>query len=133
MRAHDGRVEHLDQMRGRTHRGERVEEGFENVSLAQSVEAFPHAVPSTKAFRQRPPSDVFDGEEMKGFEEPPVILGLPSTWRKAGAKHHKRVRPISSFIFVDMRSGPRFGRRPSCRIQLGNPKNIICQNFVHTA
>src|SRR3984957_17004008 len=135
MRAHDCRVEHLDQVRGRTHRGERVEEGFENASLAQPVEALPHAVPSTKAFRQSPPSDVLDGEEMERLEEAPVILGLPSTSRKAGAKHRKRVRPI---LIVHLR---RHALRPpirsetyeSCLIQPRNPKNLTHPKFVHTA
>src|ERR1700722_18045336 len=65
----------LDQMRGRTHRGERVEEGFENASLAQPVEALPYAVPRTETFRQSPAPDVFDGEEMKPFEEAPPAAG----------------------------------------------------------
>jgi hypothetical protein len=82
MRAYDRRVEHLDQVRGRTHRGKRVEEGFEDASLAQSVEAFPYAVPGTKAFRQGAPSNVLDREEMERLEEPPIIFGLPSTSRK---------------------------------------------------
>ena len=94
MRAHDRRVEHLDHVGGRTHRGKRVKEGFEDPSLAQSVEAFPHAVPRTKAFRQGAPSNVLDGEEMERLEEAPVILGLPSPSREAGAKHRKRMRPI---------------------------------------
>src|SRR6202044_811408 len=94
MRAHDRRVEHLDQVRGRTHRGKRVKEGFEDASLAQSVEAFPHAVPGTKAVRQGAPSNVLEGEEMERLEEAPVILGLPSPSRQASAKYRKRVPPI---------------------------------------
>jgi hypothetical protein len=79
MRAHDGRVEHLDQMCRGTHGGERIEEGLENASLAQPVKALPHAVPMTKAFRQSPPSNILDREEMKGFEEPSVIFGLANS------------------------------------------------------
>jgi ATP-dependent Clp protease ATP-binding subunit ClpX len=45
-------------MRGRTHRGERVEEGFEDAGLAQSVEAFPYAVPRSEAFRLGAPPNV---------------------------------------------------------------------------
>ncbi len=135
MRAHDRRVDHLDQVRGRTHRGKRVEEGFEDASLAQSVEAFPHAVPGTKAFRQGAPSNVLDREEMERFEEPPVIVGLPSTPRKAGAKHRKRMRPIP--IVHLRRHAPRPPIRSetyeSCLIQLRNPKNLIHRKFVHTA
>jgi hypothetical protein len=78
MCAHDGRIEHLDEMRGRTHGGERIKEGFENAGLAQPVEALPNAVPRTKALRQSPPANVLDREEMKGFEEAPIILGFPS-------------------------------------------------------
>jgi hypothetical protein len=83
MCAHDGRIEHLDEMRGRTHGGERIKEGFENAGLAQPVEALPNAVPRTKALRQSPPANVLDREEMKGFEEAPIILGLPRAPRSA--------------------------------------------------
>ena len=77
MCAHDRRIEHLDEVRGRTHRSERVEEGFENAGLAQSVEAFPHAVPRAEALRQSAPPNVLDGEEMERFKEALVIFGLP--------------------------------------------------------
>jgi len=94
MRAHDGGVEHLKEMRRRTHRCERVEEGLEDAGLAQAIEALPHAVPRAEALRQRAPANVLDGEEMKRLEEAAVVVGLPSTPRQAGAKHRKRVRPI---------------------------------------
>jgi hypothetical protein len=135
MRAHDGRVEPLDQMHGRTHRGERVEEGFENASLAQPVEALPYAVPRTETFRQSPAPDVFDGEEMKPFEEAPVVFGFPASPGKAPAKCRQRVRPI--FLIHPCRHAPRspnqpetYGSRP---IQLRNPKKLIHLIFVHSA
>jgi hypothetical protein len=49
MSAHDGRIDHLDEVRRRTHRCERVEAGFEDTRFAQSVEALPYAVPMTEA------------------------------------------------------------------------------------
>ena len=115
MSAHDGGVEHLKEMRRGAHRRERVEEGLEDASLAQAIEALPHAVPMTEALRQRAPAHVLDGEEMKRLEEAAVVLGLPSAPRQAG--------------------GLRFGRSPveSCLIQLRNPKNASCRKFVHTA
>jgi hypothetical protein len=72
---------------------------------------------------------------MERLEEAPVILGLPSTSRKAGAKHRKRVRPI---LIVHLR---RHALRPpirsetyeSCLIQPRNPKNLTHPKFVHTA
>jgi hypothetical protein len=134
MRAHDRRVEHLDQVRGRTHRGKRVKEGFEDPSLAQSVEAFPHAVPGTKAFRQGAPSNVLDREEMERLKEAPVIAALPSSPGKAGAKHRQGVRPI--FLIHLCRHAPRPPIRSetyeSCLIQPRNPKNLIRPKFVHT-
>ena len=51
MSAHDGGVEHLKEMRRRTHGRERVEKGLEDASLAQTIEALPHAVPRTEALR----------------------------------------------------------------------------------
>ena len=135
MGAHDGRVEHLDEMRGRTHGGERIKEGFKNAGLAQPVEALPNAVPSTEALRQSPPANILDREEMKGFEKAPIVLGFPSTPGKAGPKHHKRMRPI--FLVHPCRHAPRSPNQPetyeSRPIQQGNPKTFIHHKFVHTA
>ena len=94
MRAHDGGVEHLKEMRGGTHRRERVEEGLEDAGLAQPLEALPYAVPMTEALRQRAPANVLDGEEMKRLEKAAVVLGFPSTPGKASPEHRERVRPI---------------------------------------
>ena len=94
MRAHDGRIEHLNEMRRRTHGCERVEEGLEDASLAQAIEALPHAVPMAEAFRQSAPANVLDGEEMQRLEEAAIVLSFPPATRQAGAKHRKRVRPI---------------------------------------
>ena len=100
-------------MRGRTHRGERVKEGFENAGLAEPVKAFPYAVPGAEALRKSAPPDVLDCEEMERLEEAAVVLGFPSASWQAGAKHCERVRPTpSSSILVDMRPGLlQFGRR----------------------
>lgn len=94
MSAHDGGVEHLNEVRRGTHRRERVEEGLEDTSLAQAIEALPHAVPMSEAIRQRAPADVLDGEEMQRLEEAAIVLGLPPAARQAGAEHPKRMRPI---------------------------------------
>jgi hypothetical protein len=94
MSAHDSRVEHLNEMGGGAHRGERVEERLEHAGLAQAVEALPDAVPMAEAFRQRTPANVLDGEEVQRFEEAAIILSFPPATRQAGAKHRKRVRPI---------------------------------------
>jgi len=72
---------------------------------------------------------------MQRFEEAAIVHGLPPASWKAGAKHRKRMRPI---LIVHLR---RHAPRPpirsetyeSCRIQLGNPKKLICRKFVHTA
>src|ERR1700730_2172664 len=108
--------------RGRTHRGKRVEEGFEDASLAQSVEAFPYAVPGTKAFRQGAPSNVLDREEMERLKEAPAITALPSSPGKAGAKHRQRVRPIFLIHLCRHASRPpiRSETYESCLIQ---PRN----------
>ena len=89
----------------------------------------------TKAFRQSPPPDVLDREEMKGFEKAPVILGFPSAPRKAGAKHRKRMRPIllihpCRHVAQSPIRSETYESRP---IQHGNPKKIINRKFVHTA
>jgi hypothetical protein len=134
MRAHDGGVEHLNEMGGRTHGRERVEEGFENAALAQPIEASPHAIPGTEALRQRAPANVLDGEEMKRLEEAAVVLGFPAATGQAGPEHRKRVRPI---VLIHLcRHAPRPLIRSesyeSCLIQQRNPKNIVCRKFVHT-
>src|SRR5271170_4397337 len=129
MSAHDGGVEHLKDMRRRTHGRERVEKGLEDASLAQSIEALPHAVPRTEALRQRAPANVLDGEEMQRLEEAAVVLGFPPPPRQAGANHRQRLRPM---VLIHL---CRHWPRPLIRsesyesrlIQPRNPKNIICR------
>ena len=135
MSAHDGRVEHLNEMRRRTHGCERVEERLEDAGLAQAIEAFPHAVPMAEALRQSAPANVLDGEEMKRLKEAAIVLGLPSAPRQAGAEHPKRVRPIVLIHLCRHRPRPliRSESYESCLIQPRNPKNSICPKFVHTA
>ena len=79
-------------MRRRTHGCQSVEERLEDASLAQAIEALPHAVPMTEALRQRAPANVLDGEEMQRLEEAAVVLGFPAATRQAGPEHRKRVR-----------------------------------------
>ena len=106
MSAHDRRVEHLKEMRRGTHGRERVEKGLEDASLAQAVEALPHAVPRTEALRQRAPANVLDGEEMKRLEEAAVVLGFrPRRGRQARNTASVCAQSFSS-IFVDMDPGP---------------------------
>ena len=81
-RARSVEFEHLNEMRRGAHGRERVEEGLEDASLAQAIEALPHAVPMTEALRQRAPANVLDGEEMKRLEEAAVVLGFPSAPRQ---------------------------------------------------
>lgn len=88
-----------------------------------------------EALRQSPPANVLDGEEMKRLEEAAIVLSLPSAPRQAGAEHRKRVRPI---LLIHpcrhwLRPLIRSESYESCPIPQRNPKNIICQNFVHTA
>src|ERR1700759_3416468 len=122
-------------MRRGTHGRERVKEGLEDASLAQPIEALPHAVPRTEALWQSAPAHVLDGEEMKRLEEAVVILSLASPPRQTGAKHRKRVRPIVLIHLCRHRLRPliRSESYESCPIQRRNPKNTICRNFVHTA
>jgi hypothetical protein len=126
MRAHDGRIEHLNEMRRGAHRRERIEEGLEDAGLAQAIEAFPHAVPRTEALRQRAPANVLDGEEVKRLEKAAIVLGLSPTARQAGAKHRKRVRPIVLIHLCRHRLRPliRSESYESCLIHGGNPKNV---------
>jgi hypothetical protein len=135
MRAHDGRIEHLNEMRRGAHRRERIEEGLEDAGLAQAIEAFPHAVPRTEALRQRAPANVLDGEEVKRLEKAAIVLGLSPTARQAGAKHRNRVRPIVLIHLCRHRLRPliRSESYESCLIHGGNPKNVDWRKFVHTA
>jgi hypothetical protein len=86
MRAHDGGVEHLKEMRRGAHGRERVEERLEDAGPAQAIEASPHAVPGTEALRQSAPANVLDGEEMKRLEEAAIVFGLPSAPRQSGPR-----------------------------------------------
>jgi hypothetical protein len=106
MSAHDGGVEHLKEMRRGTHGCERVEERLEDASLAQPIEAFPHAVPMTKAIRQCAPANVFNGKEMKRLEEAAIVLGLPAAPGQQARNTASVCLQSSSSIFVDMDPGP---------------------------
>ena len=55
--ADDGAVEHQHQLRCRTETCKTVNKLIEHASLAQPVEAFPHAVPFAEAFGQGAPTD----------------------------------------------------------------------------
>ena len=55
MRADDGRVEHLHEMRPLAQGGERFEVSFEHAAAAQAPEALPDAVPGAELGRQRSP------------------------------------------------------------------------------
>src|SRR6516165_7381903 len=130
MRAHDGRIEHLNEMRRGAHRRERIEKRLEDAGLAQPVEPLPHAVPMAEALRQSAPSNVLDGEKMQRLEEAAIVLGFPTTTRLAGAKHRQRVRPI---LLIHLR---RHWPRPliraesyeSCLIPKRNRKTSSDQN-----
>jgi hypothetical protein len=111
-------------MRRRTHGRERVEKGLEDASLAQTIEAFPYAVPRTEALRQRAPANVLDGEEMKRLKEAAVVLGFPAATGQTGPEHRKRVRPIVLIHPCRHRPRPliRSESYESCLIHPRNPK-----------
>src|SRR5260221_3875248 len=69
MSSHDGGVEHLDEMCGRAHRSQRVEECLEHPRLAQSPEPLPNAIPLPEFGRQRPPRNVVDAVVMQRFQK----------------------------------------------------------------
>jgi hypothetical protein len=106
MRAHNGQIEHLNEMGGGAHRRERIEEGLEDAGLCSNGRSASLCCPGTETLRQSAPAHILDGEEMKRLEETPVVLSLPSALRQAGAEHRKRVPQSSSSIFVDIGSGP---------------------------
>jgi hypothetical protein len=76
MGTHHSGVEHLNEMRGLAHCRERIEEGFECTSPAQSPEPLPHAVPMPELGRKRTPSDVVNHEIVQGFEKRSVVPPL---------------------------------------------------------
>ena len=89
-------------MRGRTHRRERVKEGFENAGLAQPVEAF-HTLSKGRSDLAGRATERLNRKEMERLEEAPIILGLPSS-RRQGQNTASVCAQSSSSIFVDMRS-----------------------------
>ena len=94
MRADDGRVEHLHEMRPLAQGGERFEESFEHAAAAQAPEALPDAVPGAELGRQRSPRNVVDREIVQGFEKLAVVPPLVPTPRAAGMKHLEHKHPI---------------------------------------
>lgn len=86
MHPNDCGVEHLDQLSRMAQARERFEERLEDLRLAQPVKALPNGMPRAEPFRQGPPSDVLDGEEMHRSEEPPIIRRLATAPWKARPK-----------------------------------------------
>jgi len=107
MRADDGRVEHLHEMRPLAQGGERFEESFEHAAAAQAPEALPDAVPGAELGRQRSPRNVVDREIVQGFEKLAVVPPLVPTPRAAGMKHLDTSTQSSSVIFVSMAGPPK--------------------------
>ena len=95
MSAHDGGVEHLKEMRRGTHGRERVEEGLEDASLAQAIEALPDAVPIAKFAWQGTPRYVVDREVVHRLQELTVVVPRLSTPRLRDIKHFQNDCPIA--------------------------------------
>jgi hypothetical protein len=129
MRAHDRRVEHLDEMRGRTHRGERVEasvskKASKTPALLNRSKRFHTLLHGPKRSGKGAPPNILDREEVERFEETAIVAGLPPASWKAGAKHCARVRPILLAHFCKQAPRPpiRSGTKESQLIHLRNPK-----------
>ena len=111
MRAHDGGIEHLNEMRRSTHGCKRVEERLEDAGLAQAIEAF-HTLFQGPKRSGRARQERLDGEEMQRLEEAAIVLGLASAPRQASAKHRSVCAQSFSSIFVDIGPGLLIGRSP---------------------
>jgi len=128
MGAHDGGIEHLNEMRRCAHRRQRVEEGFEHARLAQPVEAFPYRVPMAEPFRQRAPANVLHREEVHRFQEQPVVRSLASALRQADPEYLQRVCPIR-FVHSrrhDLSSPTQSETYESQSIPWRNPQTATC-------
>ena len=101
-----------DESSRRACRGERVEEGFDDASLAQSVEAFPYAVARTEAFRQGAPPNILDREEVERFEETAIVAAFRPPRGRQARNTASACAQSSSLIFVNRSPGLRFGRGP---------------------
>jgi hypothetical protein len=105
-------------------------EASKTPALLNLFEAFPYAVPRTKAFPQGAPSNILDREEeMKGFEEAASSAFRP---RRAGRRETPQAYasdPHRSFSSTCAPAPDSVG----VLIQLRNPKNLTSRKFVHTA
>jgi len=63
-------------------------------ALAEPRETLPDAVPVAELGRQRPPSDVVDGETMQGFEKLAIVAALVAPPGPAGPEHIEGDRPV---------------------------------------
>ena len=132
MRPHDGRVEHLNQVRGAAGCGKRVEEGFEHACLAEAPEALPHRVPVAECLRQSAPGDVVDGEVVQRFEEPAVVPTLVAPPPAAGAEYLHHHFQSSSVIRVSMVGLLKPTDQVSRIHERGNPLTAYSTQSVHT-
>jgi hypothetical protein len=102
MRAHDGRIEHLNEMGGGVHRRERIEEGLEDAGLCSNGRSASLCCPGTETLRQSAPAHILDGEEMKRLEETPVVLSLLPRRARQARNTASVCAQSSSSIFVDI-------------------------------
>lgn len=102
MSAHNGGIEHLDQMGRCAHLGQRVEEGFEHTGLAQPVKAPPHRVPMAEAFRQCTPAHILHREKVHRFQKQSVVRGFAAAPWQAGPENLSAFAQSVSVIFVDI-------------------------------
>ena len=73
MGSHHRAVEHLDDMGRLTGLGQKLEEGFEDTSTAETPETLPDAVPVAEFHRQGAPGDAVQGEIMQCFQEFAIV------------------------------------------------------------
>src|SRR5271165_4219344 len=122
VRAHDGRVEHLDEVRGFAETGEGFEEKFEHAGLAQSPEPFPNAVPVCELDRQRAPRDIVNREIQYCLKEKTIVLRLVPAPRQRRLEDAQHVCPI---MLGELREHRRFPRMPTAHESqfsgFGNP------------
>ncbi len=86
MGAHDGAVEHLDQMRRFAGFSQRLEKCLEHAASAQARKPLPNAVPLAELRRQSPPRHVVDREIMQRLQEFAVVPSFVPPPRPARAE-----------------------------------------------
>jgi hypothetical protein len=94
MRAHDRRIDHLNEMRSAARLGQERQHRLEYTPLAQPPKPLPHTIPLAKFSRQSTPGDIVNRKVMQRFQEFTIVPAAPAAARACRTKRLDNDLPL---------------------------------------